>query len=72
VEFFYRSVRDYFKDNWGSDKFKVRYIEINKIDTFCYLRLIKARFARTWAYYSQETRFNFILEDPLFLTFKWL
>ena len=72
VEFFHRSVRDFLKNNWGGDEFKVRHTEINKLDTFCRLRLAEARSARNWAYYNQESGFRHVLADPFFATFRWL
>jgi energy-coupling factor transporter ATP-binding protein EcfA2 len=72
VEFFHRSVRDYLKDNWGGDEVKVRHTEIDKLDTFCRLKLAEARFARNWAYYNQNSGFRFVLRDPFFSTFRWL
>jgi hypothetical protein len=72
VEFFHRSVRDYLKDNWGGDEVKVRHTEIDKLDTFCRLRLAEARFARNWAYYDQKTGFHFVLSGAFFATFGWL
>jgi energy-coupling factor transporter ATP-binding protein EcfA2 len=72
VEFFHRSARDYLKDNWGGDEFKVRRTEIDKLDTFCRLRLAEARFARNWAYYNQNSGFCFVLLDSFFSTFDWL
>jgi hypothetical protein len=72
VEFFHRSVRDYLKDNWGGDEVKVRHTEIDKLDTFCRLRLAEAKFARNWAYYGQKTGFDVVLRDAFFATFGWL
>jgi hypothetical protein len=72
VEFFHRSVRDYLKDNWGGDEFRVGHAEIDKFDTFCRLRLAEARFARNCAYYHQGAGFRFVLGDPFFSTFNWL
>jgi hypothetical protein len=72
VGFFHRSVRDFLKDNWVGDEFKVRHTEIDKLDTFCRLRLAEARFAKNWAYYNQEFGFHRVLAGPFFATFRWL
>ncbi|KAH6694283.1 hypothetical protein BKA61DRAFT_662945 [Leptodontidium sp. MPI-SDFR-AT-0119] len=72
VEFFHRSVRDYLKDVWGGDEFKVLHTEFDKLDTFCRLRLAEARFARNWTYYDQKFGFYWVLGDIFFETFRWL
>jgi hypothetical protein len=72
VEFLYRSVKDYLKNEWDYDNFQLRQSKEDEFETYCRLRLAEAKFSRIMANYDKKRGFYSSIYWLYGINFEWI